>query len=139
MGCDFGEAGLEVCVASDPRVSRSPQVCPETVGLTSRARLGAGQEESEETQDLCRKQLGQSGGWLSNGCEGREQVLCSPNPEGPALQGLHPCPPRPEATPLLLPNPRVREFPNSKNPRTSASQETFKVIPSNHIPTQESF
>lgn len=49
------------------------------------------------------------------------------------------CPhPRPEATAFLLPELGVREFSDSKNPRTSTSQETFKVNPSNHIPAQES-
>lgn len=108
--------------------------------LTSRARSRGGQEELEETQNPCRKQLRQPGGPLSNGCEGRVAGSLFPehgrDEEDPEC--LRPRP-RPEATDFLLPDAGVREFPSSKNPRTSASQETFKVIPSNHIPAQESF
>lgn len=87
---------------------------------------------------------GRAAGWLSNGCEGRKQALCSPNARGegdaPGLQGPPLCaPPGQRLPPCRSPMPGVRELPNSNNPRTSASQETFEFISSNHIPAQESF
>lgn len=75
------------------------------------------------------------------GVKAEHQVRCSPNTgrEKEDPERSCQCPrPRPEATAFLLPDPSVREFPDSKDPRTSASPETFKVIPSNHIPAQES-
>lgn len=50
------------------------------------------------------------------------------------------CPhPRLEATAFLLPRSGCQRIPDSKNPRTSASQETIRVISPNRIPAQESF
>lgn len=50
------------------------------------------------------------------------------------------CPrPRLEAPAFLLPHSGCQRIPDSKNPRTSASQETVRVISPNRIPAQESF
>lgn len=64
------------------------------------------------------------------GARGGRQALGSPTLAGAG---------RAEAAPSGSPIPGVREFLTPKYPRTSASQETVRVISPNRIPAQESF
>ena len=107
------------------------------VGLTHGARLRIRQEESEETQNPCRKQLGQT--WQESVQRVRGESIGLSVPQTLAGRRRQ-CPrPRPKATAFLLSHSGCPRIPDFKNPRTSASQETSRVISPNRIPAQESF
>lgn len=116
------QAGLNCRGAGIPSIAHhvlSPQVHSNRCGINWQGKARS-RTTQEETQNLWRKQLGQRGGLVSNGCEGRASGSgCSPNTgrEKQDPERSCQCPrPRPEATAFLLPDPGVREFPDPRIP-----------------------